>query len=68
MLSIFPYTTVDRDEPINIKALSQINDLFLTVVEQTVDVLYPLDLALFHKYQQKELINRDRKLIAYMRG
>ena len=66
MISILPSTTIDQQEPITTKALSQSNELFTTTAEQTVEDRYQLDLALVQKKQQKYLINGNSKLSAYI--
>ena len=58
--------TFNQYESINTRAISPANELFSTIVEQTVDKIYPLYLAIVQREQQKELRNINIKLRAYM--
>ena len=67
-LIILPSTTIDQDEPINSKYINKLNYLFTNREEQSIYDRYHLDISLIHREQQKELININIKISAYMWG
>ena len=49
MLSIFPFETINRYKHSTTRAISQMNELLVTIVEKKFDDIYPLHLVSVHQ-------------------